>query len=230
MAEAEFDAFTQSYRDQHQASVAFGGFELDYFAQYKADVAKKRCAKAGLIPARIMDFGSGMGNALKPLRTAFPAARIDCVDVSAESLSECRAQGVSNSFTQHYDGKNLPYEDGTFDLVFTACVFHHIPSSDHIMLLSEIRRCLAPHGKMILFEHNPLNPLTQLAVARCPFDEHAVLIHAGEMRRRLRAAGFSSADVRYRLFLPGFLSGLRGLENHMEWIMLGAQYYVDADL
>lgn len=230
MAEAEFDAFTASYREQHQASVAFGGFELDYFARYKADIAKQRCTKAGLSPSRIMDFGSGMGNALKPLRSAFPAARIDCVDVSAESLRECRAQGVPNSFTQHYDGKNLPYDDGTFDLAFTACVFHHIPEADHVMLLTDIRRCLAPKGKMILFEHNPLNPLTRLAVARCPFDEHAVLIRAGEMKRRFDAAGFSSAGVHFRLFMPGFLSGLRGLENYMEWIIFGAQYYVDADL
>jgi SAM-dependent methyltransferase len=227
MAEAEFDAFTNSYRDQHQASVAFGGFELDYFAQYKAEVTKICCEKSDLNPRNIMDFGSGMGNAVKPLRAAFPDARIECVDVSAESLRECEGLNVANSFTQVYDGITLPYADSSVDLAFTACVFHHIPESDHVMLLKEIRRCLSPHGKMVLFEHNPLNPLTRLAVARCPFDENAVLIHAGEMKRRFLAAGFSSVEVGFRLFVPGFLSSLRPMEKHLEWLPLGAQYYVN---
>lgn len=228
MLEAEFDAHSDSYRDQHASSVAFGGFELDYFAQYKADVAKQRCEGIGLDPKTILDFGAGIGNAVKPLAEAFPQAAIKCVDVSEDSLRHCAALGVPNTSVHLYDGRILPFEDGSIDLAFTACVFHHIPAQDHEMLLAEIRRCLSPNGMMILFEHNPYNPLTKLAVARCPFDEHAVLINSSEMQRRFKRAGFRDTKNGFRIFFPGFLSALRGLERWLEPIPLGGQYYVVA--
>jgi SAM-dependent methyltransferase len=228
MLEAEFDAHSQSYREQHQASISFGGFELDYFAQYKADVTQAACARAGLNVADLIDFGAGIGNAVKPLRSAFPDASITCVDVSADSLAQCAAQGVPNCQTQAYDGRTLPFANASIDLAFTACVFHHIPEEQHISLLTEIRRSLKPGGMMVLFEHNPINPLTQLAVARCPFDENAILIRAGEMKRRFCFAGFRNVEAKYRIFFPGFMSALRGIEPWLERIPLGGQYYVTA--
>ena len=228
MLEAEFDAFSESYREQHRASVAFGGFELDYFAQYKAEVAKICCEKAGIIPQSIIDFGAGIGNAVGPLRSAFPDAAIKCVDVSEDSLRHCEALKVNNSTVHIYDGVQLPFSDESIDFAFTACVFHHIPARDHVMLLAEIRRCLKPNGMMVLFEHNPLNPLTQLAVARCPFDENAVLIHSREMKKRFVAAGFRDVRSRFRIFFPGFLSGFRVFEQKLEAVPLGGQYYVVA--
>lgn len=228
MVEAEFDMHSGSYRDQHQASVSFGGFELDYFAEYKAQVAKEICLKRGLVPETIMDFGAGIGNAVRPLRSAFPNTQIKCVDVSEESLQRCVALNVHGSSVHAYDGYDIPFDSGSIDMAFTACVFHHIPAENHVRLLSEIRRCLSPDGIMILFEHNPLNPLTQLAVARCPFDENAVLIGAREMKRRFRAAGYQDIHAYYRIFFPGFMSGWRGLERWLEFVPFGGQYYVTA--
>ena len=229
MLEAEFDVHANSYRKQHQASVAFGGYELDYFARYKAAVARDYCASNGFSPNCIMDFGAGIGNSTWPLREAFPAATIKCVDVSVASLERCAALGVPDCSTHAYDGRTLPFDDKSIDLAFTACVFHHIPPAEHVHLLNEVRRCLKAGGTMILFEHNPLNPLTQLAVARCPFDDDAVLIGAVEMKRRFKAAGFQKIEVRYRLFFPGFLSKLRWLEPWIGFIPFGGQYHVTAN-
>ena len=226
MVEAEFDAHSQHYRDQHQASVSFGGIELDYFAEYKAQVARSVCEQLTISPSTIMDFGAGIGNAVKPLHDAFPDAHIKCVDVSEDSLRQCSALHVPNSSVHVYDGQHIPFASGSVDLAFTACVFHHIPAADHVRLLAEIRRCLAPGGVMVLFEHNPINPLTRLAVARCPFDENAVLINSWTMKQRFIDAGFSTAASRYRIFFPGFLSKLRQYESWLEAIPLGGQYYV----
>lgn len=228
MLDAEFDAYSNSYREQHQASIAFGGFDLDYFAIYKAEVTKAACDRADISPQSIMDFGAGIGNAVRPLRNAFPDATIKCVDVSASSLANCAGLGVRDISTHVYDGWILPFTDASLDVAFTACVFHHIPESEHIRLLAEIRRCLRPGGMMIMFEHNPLNPLTRLAVARCPFDENAVLIRAGKMKRRFLAAGYRDVEANFRVFFPGFMSALRRLEPWLEFIPLGGQYYVTA--
>jgi hypothetical protein len=79
---------------------------------------------------------------------------------------------------------------------------------------------------LFVFEHNPLNPLTRHAVNTCPFDENAHLIRAPVMRRRALDAGFDRAEVKYRIFFPHALRGLRPLESKLTWLPLGAQYYV----
>lgn len=224
MSQAEFDAYVDEYEAQHAASVKLSGEDPDFFAAYKATEAARAMAAAGAAPKRIMDFGAGRGNCVPHLQEAFPDAVLTALDVSARSLTHCEARAIRPLEAVCYDGQTLPFEDGSFDLVFTACVFHHIPAEDHIRLLSEIRRTLSPKGRFILFEHNPWNPATQHAVRTCPFDANAVLISAPEMRRRFRAAGFTDMGLRWTLFFPAFLSALRPLERALGWLPLGAQY------
>jgi len=223
-ASAEFDRYASTYAEQHESSVALSGEEPEYFAQYKiADLARV-CERDGRKPARILDFGAGIGNSLEPMQRAFPDARISGIDVSAESLEVCRKVARESTDLRCYDGRTIPFETGTFDLVFTACVFHHIPAEEHVALLREIRRVLTPEGRFVLYEHNPWNPLTVQAVRNCPFDENAVLIPAPEMIRRLQSAGFAHVERRFRVFFPRILSALRRFEWSLSPVPLGAQY------
>ncbi len=224
MSQAEFDAYVDEYEAQHAASVKLSGEDPVFFAAYKATEAARAMAAAGVAPQRIMDFGAGRGNCVPHLQEAFPDAALTALDVSSRSLTHCEARAIRPLETVCYDGQTLPFEDGSFDLVFTACVFHHIPAEDHIRLLSEIRRTLSPKGRFVLFEHNPWNPATQHAVRTCPFDANAVLISAPEMRRRFRAAGFTDVGLRWTLFFPAFVGFLRPLERALGWLPLGAQY------
>lgn len=224
MSPAEFDAYVDDYDAQHAASIRLSGETPDFFADYKAVAASRALADEGVRPRAIMDFGAGAGNGVAPLQRHFPDAVLTCVDVSAASLARCRARALRPLETVCYDGERLPFDAGSFDMVFTACVFHHIPADQHIGLLGEIRRTLSPQGRFVLFEHNPWNPLTRHAVRTCPFDRNAVLISAPEMARRLRAAGFADVRLTWRLFFPGPLAVLRPLERWLGWLPLGAQY------
>ena len=149
-----------------------------------------------------------------------------CVDVSVASLRIAARRFPSEADFVAFDGGRLPFADGVFDCVFSACVFHHIESTLHVGLLAELRRVLRPGGLVMIFEHNPLNPLTVHAVNTCPFDENATLIRAGLFRRRLISAGFTGAAARFRIFFPHALRVLRPLERRLKWLPLGAQYYV----
>lgn len=226
MVGAEFDAHADTYRRQHANSVRLAGEDLDYFAEYKVEYVASMLARAGQSPRAILDFGAGIGNSYAPLRRMFPGSRIVSLDVSEASLSVCRKL-YPGAETCLYDGRTIPFDDATFDLAFTACVFHHIAASDHIGLLGEIRRVLCPEGCFFLFEHNPLNPLTRHAVRTCPFDEQAVLITGREMKRRMSSAGFSTSRLQYQLFFPGPLAAFRPLERALRWIPLGAQYSLE---
>ncbi|OJF95643.1 class I SAM-dependent methyltransferase [Pararhizobium antarcticum] len=228
MLEAEFDKFAGEYEQAHAASIRLSGEAPQFFAEYKiADIAA-RMARRGEKPRRILDFGAGVGNSLGPMRAAFPESDIVLLDPSAQSLDIAQARFPGQASFQAFDGQTIPFEDGQFDLIFTACVFHHIPEEMHVGLLGEIGRVLKPGGSFFLFEHNPWNPLTQHAVRNCTFDENAVLINAPQMQRRMAQAGLTRTKTVYRIFFPHFLARLRPLERYLARLPMGAQYFVHA--
>jgi SAM-dependent methyltransferase len=224
MKQSEFDRFAQEYAELHRANIAASGEGPEYFAEYK--IRDLRELWGSRTPGRILDFGSGIGTSVEHFGRQFPTAELTCVDVSLASLRiGAQRFGGAAAFVA-FDGRDLPFADGSFDCVFSACVFHHIEPALHVGLLSELRRVLRPGGLIMIFEHNPLNPLTVRAVRTCPFDENAVLMRAGTLRKRLVEAGFAGATARYRLFFPRSLRWLRPLEQWMKWVPLGAQYFV----
>jgi ubiquinone/menaquinone biosynthesis C-methylase UbiE len=230
--EAEFDKFAAEYRTLHAESIRASGESPEYFAEYKiVDVAVELARARGAAPARpaVLDFGAGVGYSVPFFARHLPGARVTCLDVSRQSLDIGASKYGEVAEFRHFDGNHIPYEAGTFDVALASCVFHHIPHDEHVALLAEIHRVLTDAGLLLVFEHNPLNPLTRQAVNSCVFDEHAELVRASTMRRRVRAAGFATAAVRYRIFFPHWARALRSLEKQLTWLPLGAQYYVVAN-
>lgn len=228
MLKAEFDKFAQDYQDDHAASIRLSGETPEFFAAYKIRDVAARLARRGIKPARILDFGSGVGNSLSHMRAAFPESDIVLLDPSEQSLEIAAKRFPGQAHFQPFDGRQIPYENGHFDLIFAACVFHHIPDDMHVELMQEIRRVLKASGSFFVFEHNPFNPLTLHAVRNCRFDENAVLIKASTMNARLARAGFIQNETVYRMFFPRVLAGLRSMEKYLGRLPLGGQYFVHA--
>jgi len=228
--EAEFDEYAERYEALHAASIAITGEGPQYFAEYKIrDIARavaRGAAPGGsrLEPLRICDFGAGVGGSVPYVHRHLPGALLTCLDVSRRSLEVAERRYPEMARYVHFDGRNLPLPDEQFDIAYAACVFHHIDPPEHGVLLRELHRILRPGGALFVFEHNPWNPLAVRAVHSCPFDENAQLISGRTMRRRLRAAGFSDCGLRYRIFFPHALRGLRPLEAALTWLPLGGQY------
>ncbi len=221
---SEFDGYVEQYDKDHRASIKLSGEEPGYFADYKIRTLRHLATTWQLSAPRILDFGAGIGASVPAFRTYFPDETVTLADVSEASLRFAReTHGDREAQIAIRDGR-IAVESGSFDVVFTACVFHHIPHDEHNAWLSELRRIVRPGGRIVIFEHNPLNPLTLHAVRTCPFDVNAHLIKAGEMRRRVTAAGWQSAKVDFHVFFPAALSALRPLEQHLKWCPLGAQY------
>ena len=228
MDEVEFDKFADEYRAMHAENIRMSGENPEYFAEYKIVDIAAELAREEIVPRKVLDFGAGVGYSVPFFTRHLPAARVTCLDVSRKSLDVGAAHHGSAAEFKHFDGRKIPFDDGTFDVALASCVFHHIPHDEHVALLGEIRRVLRSGGRLFVFEHNPLNPLTRYAVNTCEFDEHAKLVRAPTMRRRLRDAGFVDAAIRYRIFFPHALRGMRPFEARMTWLPLGAQYYVVA--
>ena len=95
-----------------------------------------------LVPAlegKVLDFGCGS----KPYQQLFVGKKLVGVDI-AESGNTYRG----NQIDFFYDGKTLPFEDNSFDSIFSSEVFEHVPNLEEI--LAELRRVLKPKGKMLI--------------------------------------------------------------------------------
>jgi SAM-dependent methyltransferase len=227
MSSPEFDRYADSYRRLHAENIRITGEAPDYFARYKA-LHARRLAANRLPAARLLDFGCGTGNATPFLRESFPDCEIIGTDVSSASLDIARERAGSAAKFLVMSEDSIPVEDGHFGLVFVSCVLHHVPIERHESMLREIRRVMAPGALLVIYEHNPWNPLTVRAVKTCEFDENAVLITAPRMKQKVAAADFSLPRTRYIVFYPNMMWFLRWSEPLLAWLPLGAQYCVSA--
>jgi len=228
MDPSRFDKFAEEYYTLHTHNVEITGESPDYFAEYKIRDIHRQVSPTGRCEGlRILDFGSGVGNSVPFFQQYFPSCHLVCADVSVRSLDlASRRFGGLASYVL-FSGKSLPFRSGAFDIAFSACVFHHVAITEHIALLREIRRVLSiDSGRLFLYEHNPLNPLTLHAVNTCPFDSDAVLIPSSRMRQQFRDAGYSKISVYYRVFFPRYLKLLRFMELKLPFLPLGAQYCI----
>jgi SAM-dependent methyltransferase len=93
---------------------------------------------------RILDVGCGTGANLLLLSQYGDA---EGVDVSEDALAFCRERGLDH--VKHGAGEELPWEDGTFDLVTAFDVVEHM--DDDLAGLKEMYRVLRPGGHVLLF-------------------------------------------------------------------------------
>jgi ubiquinone/menaquinone biosynthesis C-methylase UbiE len=226
MSGAEFDKFARNYADLHQQSIAFSGCDTSYFSTYKA-VYAAQCYRQYCPQGRaLLDFGCGTGALVPEFRKLLPLVKLYCADVSQESLDVARELRGLEADYLHISSNTLDLPSSTVDMAVAACVFHHISASQHAAWLAELRRVVRPGGTLLIFEHNPVNPLTRYAVASCAFDEDAVLIRCGRLRKALADSSWAVATCKYHVFFPEVLRSLRVLEQFFGWLPLGGQYSV----
>lgn len=224
MNEAEFDRFADEYESQHRQNIAITGENPEFFAEYKISQLATFVPDLAAVPAKILDFGSGIGNSIPFFRKHLPNALLTCADASSRSIELSRKRFPGQERFVLVKGNEIPLDTNSFDVTFSACVFHHIAHEDHRHWLAEMLRVTRPGGLLVIFEHNPFNPLTVRAVNTCPFDENAKLISARALIRSMSDAGWVRSQHCYHLFFPRALAGLRPIEKHLGWFALGAQY------
>src|SRR5438270_7187971 len=158
MNEAEFDLVADEYEIQHPRNIAITGEGPEFFAHHKISVLANLASGLLPAPARILDFGSGIGNSIPFFRKYFPNASLTCADASSRSIELSRKRFPGQEHYTFIAGDKIPLEDNAFDVTFSACVFHHIPHEDHHHWLIELLRVTRSGGSLVIFEHNPLNP------------------------------------------------------------------------
>ena len=95
--------------------------------------------------------------------------------------------------------------------------------------MQRISQCLVTGGKIVIFEHNRLNPITRRIVDRCEFDEGVELLSKCSCEEMMESTGnFKDFDSGYFLVIPSFLKKVRNIERIFERVPLGAQFWLTA--
>ena len=217
-----FDGYRGNYRDVVQSSIDFSGLPHSFFMRAKADLLRELIAqRLGPVKPAMLDVGCGVGSFHPLLRGMVD--RLSGIDVSSESIEQACADNFDVEY-RVFDGSSFPFDDDGFDLVTAICVMHHVAPAEWVHFISEMRRVVRPGGLICIIEHNPLNPLTRLAVSRCEFDHDAVLLSAGRLRKLMMASGLRGIGTQHFLLLPWEAKSARRVEGALSNIPLGAQY------
>ena len=157
----KFDGIAPSYDALYEQSLAASGESKEYFARYKLACL----SRLGVGPDEpILDWGCGIGNVLGPLAAEY--REVHGYDPSEESIKLARER-VANAVL-HGRPEDVPSDH--FGAAILSGVLHHVPEGEHRGLIETVRSKLRPGGRVVVFEHNPLNPVTRRAVAACEFD------------------------------------------------------------
>jgi ubiquinone/menaquinone biosynthesis C-methylase UbiE len=81
---------------------------------------------ARLRPARVMDLGCGAGDSVDLFRALNP--EVDWVGVDVEESPEVAERTRADAEFVTFDGRHLPFEDASFDLVYCKQVLEHVES------------------------------------------------------------------------------------------------------
>jgi len=143
---------------------------------------------------RILDVGCGTGANLLMLSQYGDA---EGVDISEDALAFCRERGLEK--VKLGAGEELPYDDGTFDLVTALDVVEHM--DDDLAGLREMRRVLRPGGRVLLF----VPTFMFLWGVQDDVSNHRRRYRLPELQRVLEQAGFEIERMTYAnitFFLP----------------------------
>lgn len=220
-----FDPFAENYEALVTKNVRRFGEPASYFARYK--LARIQGAHPSTPPRHILDIGCGVGLLTELLGQSFPASQVIGLECSGRSVEQtaARCAQLPNVRVQTYDGQRLPEHVRSVDLAILANVLHHVqPKARGGFLRDVVCPALVPGARVMVFEHNPYNPLTQMAVQECAFDRGVQLLTRGVVYRLLTDAGLHVIRQDYIVFFPRWLRALRSFEERLGRMPLGAQH------
>lgn len=119
---------------------------------------------------KVLEIGCGAG--IDSVELATYGAIVDAIDFTdtAVNLTKELAKEANVSINvQKADATKLPFNSGTFDMVYSYGVIHHIPKVDDVLL--EIQRVLKPYGIFMGMVYNKDSLLHDYSIIHLHEDE-----------------------------------------------------------
>jgi len=174
-----------------------------------ASLVEKICRTLDKPNPSILDVGCGTGANLKMLANYGSA---EGVDISSQAVDFCRERGLDS--VRLGAAEQLPYENGSFDLVTALDVVEHL--DDDVAGLREMRRVLRRDGRVLLF----VPAFMFLWGVQDDVSNHRRRYTLPGLLKAVEAAGFSvewSSYANISFFLP-----VLAVRSVMRWLGLRA--------
>jgi ubiquinone/menaquinone biosynthesis C-methylase UbiE len=102
--------------------------------------------------ARVLEVGCGTGVVSRDVARRAKIAEVIGLDPSPFFLAKARelSAGIPRLRFQEGDARNLPYAEGTFDVVLFHTTLSHVPTPERALV--EAFRVLRPNGYIVIFD------------------------------------------------------------------------------
>ena len=110
-----------------------------------------------------LEIGAGSGAMTAQLLAAFPGLRMIATDVDPDMVRAAQrtlAPFGERAKAERADAAALPFQDGSFDLVLSAAMLHHVVAWEEA--LSEAVRVLRPGGRLVGYDFLDTAPIRLL--------------------------------------------------------------------
>jgi SAM-dependent methyltransferase len=172
----------------------------------------------------VLDLGCGYGEFINHIR----CARKYAMDLNPDAPKFLRPEVT---FLEQDCATPWPLADGSLGAVFTSNFFEHLPSKDALgRTLDEVKRCLAPGGRLIAMGPN----IRYLAGSYWDFWDHHLALTDLSLEEALVTRGLE-VDERIAKFLPYTMAKGRNypvfflrayLRLPFAWPLFGKQFVV----
>jgi ubiquinone/menaquinone biosynthesis C-methylase UbiE len=119
--------------------------------------------------AAVLDIGTGPGVLLVELARLRPDLRLTGIDLSADMVSAAKRNLADRGVVQVADVTDLPFADGSFDLVVSSLSLHHW--DDPEAAASQLARVLRDGGSVRIYDFR-FAPFEKLTTGTLAAREH----------------------------------------------------------
>jgi ubiquinone/menaquinone biosynthesis C-methylase UbiE len=174
---------------------------VEHYMQRRACYVLRHAAADG---QSALDVGAGTG--LLAERLSDLGLGVVALDPFPEMLGQLQQRRPDiEAVVAH--GDDIPFPDDVFDLTYSVAVMHHIAEPLLVRrTLAEMVRVTRPGGRILVWDHNPLNRYWSLIMRRVPHDTGAErLVPLSELVASLRDAGATIERSERLGLMPDFV-------------------------
>lgn len=129
-----------------------GGRGHEAFRQHVLELAALKGGEC------VLDAGCGTGMMALRVAVQYPACTLHGIDLSPKMIAAARRDAKEQGLAMDFrvgSITDLPYPDGSFDVVITNIIYHHLDLAEKRQAVGEIARVLEPGGRYVSAEFGP---------------------------------------------------------------------------